>query len=100
TAPTSPSPTIEPLPPQQDPIITPPQAQHAAHRVSPPQEQPTTTFESSMTLLNTLMEKFTTLSQKRMHPNRGKIEAIDADEDTTLVDVEKNEKVVTMDAEP
>nr|GEY06601.1 hypothetical protein [Tanacetum cinerariifolium] len=30
----------------------------------------------------------------------GKIEAIDADEDITLVDVEKDEEVVTMDAEP
>nr|GFD09894.1 hypothetical protein [Tanacetum cinerariifolium] len=29
-----------------------------------------------------------------------KIEAIDADEDITLVDVEKDEKAVTMDAEP
>nr|GFD51252.1 hypothetical protein [Tanacetum cinerariifolium] len=27
-----------------------------------------------------------------MHPNRGKIEAIDADEDITLVDVEKDEE--------
>nr|GFB17574.1 hypothetical protein [Tanacetum cinerariifolium] len=31
---------------------------------------------------------------------RGKIAAIDADEDVTLVDVEKDEEVVTMDAEP
>nr|GEX72502.1 hypothetical protein [Tanacetum cinerariifolium] len=30
----------------------------------------------------------------------GKIEAIDADEDITLVDVEKDEEVLTMDAEP
>nr|GFB20278.1 hypothetical protein [Tanacetum cinerariifolium] len=30
----------------------------------------------------------------------GKIEAIDADEDITLVDVEKDKEVVTMDAEP
>nr|GEV66025.1 putative reverse transcriptase, RNA-dependent DNA polymerase [Tanacetum cinerariifolium] len=36
----------------------------------------------------------------RMHPNReGKIEAIDADEDITLVDVEINKEVVDMDAE-
>nr|GFB09156.1 hypothetical protein [Tanacetum cinerariifolium] len=37
-----------------------------------------------------------------MDPNSGggKIEAIDADEDITLVDVEKDEEVVTMDAEP
>nr|GEY20055.1 hypothetical protein [Tanacetum cinerariifolium] len=30
----------------------------------------------------------------------GKIEAIDVDEDITLVDIEKDEEVVTMDAEP
>nr|GEW45139.1 hypothetical protein [Tanacetum cinerariifolium] len=36
----------------------------------------------------------------RMHPNRGKIEAIDVDEDIILVDVEKDEEVVAMDVEP
>nr|GEZ05979.1 hypothetical protein [Tanacetum cinerariifolium] len=36
---------------------------------------------------------------KRMHLNRGKIEAINADEDITLVEVEKDEEAVTMDAE-
>nr|GFD19025.1 hypothetical protein [Tanacetum cinerariifolium] len=35
-----------------------------------------------------------------MHLNREKIKAIDADEDITLVDVEKDEEVVIMDAEP
>nr|GEV75759.1 putative ribonuclease H-like domain-containing protein [Tanacetum cinerariifolium] len=30
---------------------------------------------------------------KRMHPNRGKIEATDADEDITLVDMEKDEEM-------
>nr|GEZ52130.1 hypothetical protein [Tanacetum cinerariifolium] len=54
---TPPSPTIEPLPPPQEPITTPPQAQPASPS-SPPQEQPTTTYESSMTLLNTLMDKY------------------------------------------
>nr|GEU39420.1 hypothetical protein [Tanacetum cinerariifolium] len=91
------------------------------------EEQPTITSESSMSLLTTLMETCASLSQKvteleqdkhtqaleilklkkrillwvlrRMHPNRGKIEAIDADEDITLVDVETQEEVVTMDAE-
>nr|GEX34930.1 hypothetical protein [Tanacetum cinerariifolium] len=33
----------------------------------------------------------------RMHPNRGKIEAIDVDEGIILVDVETNEEVVAMD---
>nr|GEW46630.1 hypothetical protein [Tanacetum cinerariifolium] len=102
---------------------------------SPPQEQPTTTSESFISLLTTLLETCASLSQKvaeleqdkhtqalkilklkkmvkklekkkrskssgRMHPNRGKIEAIDADEDITLVDVETQEEVVTMDVEP
>nr|GFC14313.1 hypothetical protein [Tanacetum cinerariifolium] len=35
----------------------------------------------------------------RMHPNRGKIAAIDADEGTTLVNVETNEEEVTLDAD-
>nr|GEX46581.1 hypothetical protein [Tanacetum cinerariifolium] len=81
------------------------------------EEQETDTSESSMTLLNTLTETCTTLSQKvaqleqdkvaqaleilklnkrvkklekqrRMHSNRGKIAEIDADEDITLVDIE------------
>nr|GEV93122.1 hypothetical protein [Tanacetum cinerariifolium] len=37
---------------------------------------------------------------RRMNPNRGKIEAINVDEDITLMDVEKDEEVVTMDVEP
>nr|GFC10210.1 hypothetical protein [Tanacetum cinerariifolium] len=41
----------------------------------------------------------TVLGAKRMHPNRGKIEAINADEGLTLVDVETNEEVVSMDDE-
>nr|GEW35073.1 hypothetical protein [Tanacetum cinerariifolium] len=139
-APTPPSPTNEPSPPPQDPIPTPPQAQPVTPS-SPPQEQPTDTSKSSMTLLNTLLETCVTLSQKvaeleqdkqtqaleilklkkrvkklvplkglnpllkllwvlkRMHPNRGKIEAIDADEDITLVDVETQEEVANMDVE-
>nr|GEV85095.1 copia protein [Tanacetum cinerariifolium] len=36
---------------------------------------------------------------RRMHPHRGKIEAIDSNEGITLVDVEKDEEVVAMDAE-
>nr|GEX97984.1 hypothetical protein [Tanacetum cinerariifolium] len=35
-----------------------------------------------------------------MHPNKEEIETIDADEDITLVDVEKDEEVITMDVEP
>nr|GEX06149.1 hypothetical protein [Tanacetum cinerariifolium] len=37
---------------------------------------------------------------RRMHLNRGKIDAIDVDEDITLVDMEKDEEVVNMDAKP
>nr|GEW84763.1 hypothetical protein [Tanacetum cinerariifolium] len=61
-APTSTSPTIEPTPPPQDTITTPPQAQPATPS-SPPQAQPQPkTSESSMTFLNTLMETCATLS--------------------------------------
>nr|GEV85080.1 putative ribonuclease H-like domain-containing protein [Tanacetum cinerariifolium] len=74
TAPTPTSLTNAPLPPLQDPTPTP--------YASPIQEQPTKTSEFSIPLLNTL----------RMHPNKGKIEAIDADEDITLVDVETQEE--------
>nr|GEU82108.1 copia protein [Tanacetum cinerariifolium] len=84
SAATPPSLIIKPTPPPQEPIITPPQAQPAPPS-SPPQEQPTKTFESSMTLLTTLMETCTTL---RMHPNKGRIKDIDADDEITLVDME------------
>nr|GFD28030.1 hypothetical protein [Tanacetum cinerariifolium] len=92
---------------------------------SPIQEQPTEISVSSIPHLNTLLETCATLSQevaeleqdkhtpaleiiklkkrvkklenKRMHPNRGrKIEAIDANEDISLVDVETQ---VDLDAE-
>nr|GEU46893.1 hypothetical protein [Tanacetum cinerariifolium] len=72
TAPTLPSPTNEPSPPPQDPIITPLQAQPAPPS-SPPQEQHTDTFESYMTLLNTLMETCATLSLKVAQLERDKI---------------------------
>nr|GEV39675.1 putative ribonuclease H-like domain-containing protein [Tanacetum cinerariifolium] len=63
-APTPPSLTTAPSPPPKDPIPIPLQAQPAIPPVSSPQEQPIDTSESSMTLLNTLMETCTTLSQK------------------------------------
>nr|GEV60522.1 hypothetical protein [Tanacetum cinerariifolium] len=79
-----PSPTSTPSPPSQDPTPTP----HATPHASPPQEQPTLSHDSTMPLLTTLMETWE------------KIEAIDANEDITLVDIEKDEEVVTKDAEP
>nr|GEX04618.1 hypothetical protein [Tanacetum cinerariifolium] len=112
-----------PSPPAlQDPIptphVTPLQDQPSTPHASPPQEQPTTTSESSMSLLTTLMETCATLSQKVAEleqdkhsqalvilqlkkredasKRRGKIEAIDADEDITLVDVEKDEEGVSV----
>nr|GEZ55824.1 hypothetical protein [Tanacetum cinerariifolium] len=45
-------------------IPTPPQAQPATPYTSPPQEQPSSTTDSSMSLLTTLMETCATLSQK------------------------------------
>nr|GEU42941.1 putative ribonuclease H-like domain-containing protein [Tanacetum cinerariifolium]GEU42995.1 putative ribonuclease H-like domain-containing protein [Tanacetum cinerariifolium] len=74
-APTPPSPTTAPSLPLQDPITIPPQAQPTTPS-SPPHAQPTDTSKSSLTLLNTLMETW------------GRIEAIDADKDITLVDAE------------
>nr|GEU65660.1 hypothetical protein [Tanacetum cinerariifolium] len=103
TTPTPPYPTNVPSPPLQDPTLTPP--------ASPPQEQPTTTTEFSMSLLTTLMETCAILSKKITEleqdkhtqaleilklKKRGKIEAIDTDEDITLVDVKTQ---VDMDAE-
>nr|GEU34536.1 ribonuclease H-like domain-containing protein [Tanacetum cinerariifolium] len=73
TAPTSPSPTTAPSPPPQEPIPTPPQAQPAPP-LSPPQEQPNDTSESSMTLLNALIETCATLSQKVAQLEQDKID--------------------------
>nr|GEZ24989.1 hypothetical protein [Tanacetum cinerariifolium] len=71
-APTPPSPTTEPSPPLQEAITTPLQAQPTPPP-SLPQEQPTTTSESSMSILNTLMETYATLSQKVTHLEQEKI---------------------------
>nr|GEW14694.1 reverse transcriptase domain-containing protein [Tanacetum cinerariifolium] len=71
--PTPPSHTIAPSPPPQDHITTPPHAQPATPHATPPQEQPTNTSESSMTLLNTLMETCATLSQKVAQLEQDKI---------------------------
>nr|GEX93459.1 hypothetical protein [Tanacetum cinerariifolium] len=113
TAPTPPSLTDAHSPVLQDPIPPPLQAQPVAPHATPPQEQPTETSESSMSLLNTLMETCAILlvplkglnpqmillwALKRMHPNREKIKVIDANEDITLVDVETQEEVADMDA--
>nr|GEU68237.1 putative ribonuclease H-like domain-containing protein [Tanacetum cinerariifolium] len=57
---TSPSPTTAHSPPLQDPTPTP----HATPQATPSQEQPTTTTESIMPLLTTLMETCASLSQK------------------------------------
>nr|GEX37716.1 hypothetical protein [Tanacetum cinerariifolium] len=71
-APTPPSPIHPPSPSPQEPITTPPKAQPAPPS-PPPQEQPADTFESSMTLLNTLMETCATLSQQVAHLEQDKI---------------------------
>nr|GFD23340.1 hypothetical protein [Tanacetum cinerariifolium] len=71
-APTPLSPTTAPSPPSQEPIPTPQQAQPPLPS-SPPQEPPTTTFESCMTLLNNLMETCATLSQKVSQLEQDKI---------------------------
>nr|GEY47844.1 hypothetical protein [Tanacetum cinerariifolium] len=70
---TRPSHTIEPSPPLQEPITTPLQAQLATP-LTPPQEQPTITSESDMTLLNTLIETCTILSLKVAQLEQDKID--------------------------
>nr|GEZ03574.1 hypothetical protein [Tanacetum cinerariifolium] len=62
--PIAPAPSPPPQDPTPKPHATPPQAQHSTPHASPPQEHPTTTSESSMSLLNTLQETCATLSQK------------------------------------
>nr|GEW15433.1 reverse transcriptase domain-containing protein [Tanacetum cinerariifolium] len=96
TAPALPSPINAPSPPLQDPTPTP----YASPLASPPQEQPTTFTESSVSfdypdgnMCYTIQQGWNPLLillwvLRRMHPNRGKIEAIDADKDITLADVE------------
>nr|GEU74920.1 hypothetical protein [Tanacetum cinerariifolium] len=103
--------------PTPTPHATPLQDQPSTPHALPPHEQPTKTSESSMSLLTTLMETCATLSQKVAELEQdthsqaleiyrgciqtgGKMESIDTDENITLVDVEKDKEVVTMDAEP
>nr|GEW66890.1 retrotransposon protein, putative, unclassified [Tanacetum cinerariifolium] len=76
-APTPPSPTpaTTPPPPQHEPIPSPHQAQ-SAQLSSPPQEQPTQhadILESSMNLLNKLMETYATLIPKVANLEQDKI---------------------------
>nr|GEW30035.1 hypothetical protein [Tanacetum cinerariifolium] len=78
--------SVTPTPPSPIHAQAPPQAQPAPPSL-PPQEQPTDTSNSSMTLLNTLMETW------------GKIAEIDADEDITLVDMEPKVDLVFDDEE-
>nr|GEV95049.1 hypothetical protein [Tanacetum cinerariifolium] len=100
-APTPPSPTIAPSPTPQDPTPTPP--------ALPPQEQPTATFESFMSLLNNLMETYATLLTETSDEtviddvsNQGRMIAeVDFDADVVLEDVKEaadEAKEVTEDA--
>nr|GEU73455.1 hypothetical protein [Tanacetum cinerariifolium] len=67
-APTPPSPTTKPLPPPQEPIPIPLQAR-LAPPLSPPQEQQPDTSESSMSILNTLMETCAELQGRKDDDN-------------------------------
>nr|GEY70343.1 ribonuclease H-like domain-containing protein [Tanacetum cinerariifolium] len=82
TAPAPPSPIISHAPPPQDPTHIP----HAIAPALPPQEQPTTTFESSMSLLNTLMETCATLCQK--------VAELEQDKHTQVLEIIKLKKMV------
>nr|GEU88152.1 putative ribonuclease H-like domain-containing protein [Tanacetum cinerariifolium] len=65
---TPPAPTITPSPPaKHDPTPTP----HTTPPASPPQEQPSSTIVSFMSLLTTLMETCASLSQKVKYPILG-----------------------------
>nr|GEV44395.1 uncharacterized mitochondrial protein AtMg00810-like [Tanacetum cinerariifolium] len=116
-APTPPSHTNVPSSPLQDHApathATPQQDQPSTPPASPPQEQPTSPNDSAMPLLTTLMETCATLSKKVAELEQDKhtqaleilklkkrIEAIDVDEDITLVDMETQKEVAAMDAEP
>nr|GEY64849.1 hypothetical protein [Tanacetum cinerariifolium] len=106
---------IAPSPPAvQDPTpkphATPPQDEPFTPHDSPPEEQQTTPHESSIPLLTTLMETPEEKSKEARQEKEVKvfrvqkakkcwIEAIDADEGITLVDVETKEEVVAMDVE-
>nr|GEW44110.1 retrovirus-related Pol polyprotein from transposon TNT 1-94 [Tanacetum cinerariifolium] len=108
----SPTPATTPPPPQQEPIPSPPQVQYAQPS-SPLQQQPSQTIdilESSMTLINKLMETCATLTQKVANLEQdkvaqalkitklkqmedaskqgGKITELDANKDVILVDVD------------
>nr|GEU91417.1 hypothetical protein [Tanacetum cinerariifolium] len=125
--PTPPSPTLAtpPPPPQQEHIPSPPQAETAQPSL-PPQQQPSQTAEKSMTLLNKLLETCATLTKQvenleqdkaaqaieitklKKRVKRGKIAALDANEDVTLETVdadvqgrllESHEKAYHLDLE-
>nr|GEZ05942.1 hypothetical protein [Tanacetum cinerariifolium] len=83
--PTSPTPTIPSPSPTQEHIPSTPQAQ-TTQLSSPSQQQPSQTIKISMTLLNTL----------GCIQTRGKIAALDANEDVTLEAVDAE---VAMDAD-
>nr|GEU51811.1 ribonuclease H-like domain-containing protein [Tanacetum cinerariifolium] len=100
TPPLPTSATTPPLP-QQEPIPSPPQAQPT--QPSSPPHQHATFSESSMTLLNTLMETSQAKGQDVGEEKKIQIfwfkeveEELDADEDATLRDVDT---VVEMDAD-
>nr|GFC35800.1 hypothetical protein [Tanacetum cinerariifolium] len=57
------------------------------------------TYDKLKKRVKKLEKKKRSKSSGRMHPNRGKIVAIDTDEGITLVDVETDEEVDAMDVE-
>nr|GFA56551.1 synaptobrevin, longin-like domain protein [Tanacetum cinerariifolium] len=81
-----PSPTSAPSPPPHEPIPTPPQVQPATPHALPTQEQPTETSESSIPLLNNLLETYAALSQK--------VTELEQDKHTQALEIIKLEKRV------
>nr|GEU94269.1 hypothetical protein [Tanacetum cinerariifolium] len=96
--PPSPTPTTTPPQPQQEPIPSPPYAQ-SAQPLSPTQQQPTqpaANSESSMNLLNTLLE--TSQAESQNVGEKDKNQAFKVKEDTDEaepIEVEEVLKVVT-----
>nr|GEU33425.1 hypothetical protein [Tanacetum cinerariifolium] len=99
-APSPPSPIHEPSPPPQEHIPSPPQTCATLTKKVVNLEQDKISQALGIFKLKQRVKKLEkkrkSKSSRRMHPNRGKITKLDADEDVTLVDVDT---AVKMDAD-
>nr|GEY64559.1 hypothetical protein [Tanacetum cinerariifolium] len=97
--PPSPTPATSPPPPNQKHIPSPPQAK-STQPSSPLQQQPSQTAEISMTLLNQLLETYTTLTKKVINLEQDKIaQALEITKLKQREDASKQgEKIAELDA--